>query len=85
MKRRRCQILLDFETWDQLKAEAIRRGISVSALVRQRLNGAQAISGRPGESMGIPGQDSLASTHPAPEASPIDQRVGKPIVLFDLG
>jgi len=39
MSRRRCQLLLDHDLWERLKADADRQGLSVSALVRQRLAG----------------------------------------------
>lgn len=43
MSRRRCQLLLDHDLWAQLKADADRLGLSVSALVRQRLAGTDGL------------------------------------------
>lgn len=76
MSRRRCQFLLDQDTWDRLKTEAGRRGISISALVRERLNGAQAIGERPGSLQ-------VRST-PADSLSAVDQTGPKPILFCEL-
>lgn len=78
MTRRRCQILIDHATWDRLKAEAARRGLSVSALVRERLNGARAVGERPGALRDHTPADSL------PDVSAVDQTDKKPILLCEF-
>jgi hypothetical protein len=84
-KRRRCQILLDFDMYDRLKSDAIKRGMSVSALIRERLSGAVRSAQGPVGLSTSPLPDLRATLAPSSaDADEIPATASKRITIFDF-
>lgn len=83
MARRRCQLLLDHGLWARLKADAERLGLSVSALVRQRLAGTGGLPVKETRTTTAP--DPSWSTQPAPvEAGPVPESKTQSLALIEF-